>query len=128
MSSKLRKKIPMTVYLVINSKGTMGQFIHSWLLTLKAFVVVETLGGFSNRLGKNLSGKKTIKESQTGTSQSQGVYIRALTCNSFLENSGKNKVFSSCCENKPQDPINDGARNGMETFVWLVKQASGQLM
>lgn len=44
--------------LVTKSKVTMGQFIHSLLLALKAFMVVEILGSFSNRLGKNSPGEK----------------------------------------------------------------------
>lgn len=55
----------MTVFLVTKSKVTMGKFIHSWLLILEAFMVVETSGGFSNLAKKgckNLAKKKKNQE------------------------------------------------------------------
>lgn len=52
----------------------MGQFIHSWLSTLKAFMVVETLGGFSNRLGKHLPGKKNQGKLDQKFSKPRSVY------------------------------------------------------
>lgn len=55
----------MTVFLVTKSKVTRGKFIHSWLLILEAFMMVETSGGFSNlakRFAKTLQKKKKNQE------------------------------------------------------------------
>lgn len=61
------------------------------------------------------------------------IYIPALTDYPFLENLGKNKVFSFSCKNKPQDSINDGVRNdtgylhvAWKTVFWLADTRKGK--
>lgn len=110
--------------------GNHGKFHPFMVITLIESMVVGKLGQFSNSSGKNWGqgeGKfdRILKVKE--------YIIPALTDHSFLENLGKNKVFSFSCKNKPQDPINDGVRNGTghlhvawKIVFWLADMGKGK--